>query len=244
MHVEEHVWFSTALGHDMAFKLYGHDGRPLVAFPSLDGRYWDFESWGMVDAVGGLIEAGRCRIVAVDSVDWQSWTNRAAPPGDRARRHEAYDRYLADELAPWIRERTGWPTAWTTGCSMGAYHAANVLFRHPDLFDGLVAISGLYQVGGLVGDYVDDAVYLNSPLLYLPGLDDPWYLDRLRAARLCFVVGQGAWEEECLADTRAIDATLAAKGIPAVVDYWGHDVNHDWPWWRKMLPYELERLGV
>ena len=99
-------------------------------------------------------------------------------------------------------------------------------------------------MSGFVGDYVDDAVYFNSPLLYLPGLDDPWYLDRLRETRICFAVGQGAWEEDCLADTRAIDAILAAKGIPAIVDYWGRDVNHDWPWWRQMLPYELERLGV
>jgi esterase/lipase superfamily enzyme len=55
-------------------------------------------------------------------------------------------------------------------------------------------------------------------------------------------VGQGAWEDEMLADTRAMEAVLADKEIPAVVDYWGHDVNHDWPWWQTMLPYHLERL--
>jgi len=27
-------------------------------------------------------------------------------------------------------------------------------------------------------------------------------------------------------------------------DYWGPDVDHDWPWWRRMLPYALERLGI
>ncbi len=47
-----------------------------------------------------------------------------------------------------------------------------------------------------------------------------------------------------LADTRAIRDVLAAKGIPAIVDEWGDDVNHDWPWWRRMLPHYLERLGV
>jgi esterase/lipase superfamily enzyme len=55
MHVEERLWFSPALGHDMALKVYGHDGRPVIAFPSQDGRYWDFESWGMVDACTGFI---------------------------------------------------------------------------------------------------------------------------------------------------------------------------------------------
>ena len=244
MHVEERTWSSPALGHDMSLKVYGHDGRPVVAFPYQEGRYWDFENWGMIDACGDLIEAGRVRIVAVDGIDWQTWANWDAHPGDRARRHEDYDRYLATEVVPFVRDLTGRDTAWVTGASMGAYHAANSLFRHPDLFDGLVAMSGLYQLRMFIGDAVDDAVYFNSPLLYLPGLDDPWYLDRFRAARIAVVVGQGAWEEEMVADTHALEDVLRAKSIPAIVDYWGHDVNHDWPWWRRMLPYYLERLGV
>jgi esterase/lipase superfamily enzyme len=242
--VEEHTWFSPALGHDMSLKVYGHDGRPVVAFPSQEGRYWDFEDWGMVDACADLIEAGRARIVAVDGIDGQTWANWNAHPGDRARRHEDYDRYVANEVVPFVRDLTGRETAWATGASMGAYHAANALFRHPDRFDGLVAMSGLYQLRLFVGDAADDAVYFNSPLHFLPGLEDPWYLDRLRAARIAIVVGQGAWEEEMVADTKALEEVLRAKSIPAIVDFWGHDVNHDWPWWRKMLPHYLELLGV
>jgi esterase/lipase superfamily enzyme len=244
VHVEDRLWFSPALGHDMALRVYGHDGRPVIAFPSQEGRYWDFENWGMVDACAGFIESGRMRIVAVDGIDWQTWANWDAHPGDRARRHEDYDRYLVTEVVPFIRDLTGRETAWVTGASMGGYHSANALFRHPDLFDGLIAMSGLYQLRMFVGEHVDDAVYFNSPLLFLPNLGDPWHLDRLRAARIAIVVGQGAWEEEMIADTRALEEVLRAKGIPAIVDYWGHDVNHDWPWWRRMLPHYLERLGV
>ncbi len=244
MHVEERTWHSPSLGHDMSLKVYGHDGRPVVAFPSQEGRYWDFENWGMVDACAGFIESGRMRIVAVDGIDWQTWANWDAHPGDRARRHEDYDRYLVTEVVPFIRDLTGRETAWATGASMGGYHSANALFRHPDLFDGLIAMSGLYQLRMFVGEHVDDAVYFNSPLLFLPNLEDPWHLDRLRAARIAIVVGQGAWEEEMIADTRALEGVLRAKGIPAIVDYWGHDVNHDWPWWRKMLPHYLDVLGI
>jgi esterase/lipase superfamily enzyme len=244
MHVEDHAWESPAIGHGMPLRLYGHDGRPIVAFPPQDGRHLDFEGFGMIEALAPLIEAGRLRIVAVDSIDHESWTNEGLSPGDRARRHGAYDRYLVDEVVPWVGAVTGRSTLWATGCSMGGYHAANVAFRHPDLFDGVVAISGLYQLRHFIGDAMDDAVYLQSPLHYLPNLDDPWYLDRLRKASLCFVCGQGAWEEEMLEDTRALGAILEAKAIPAIVDIWGYDVNHDWPWWRRMLPYELERMGV
>jgi esterase/lipase superfamily enzyme len=79
---------------------------------------------------------------------------------------------------------------------------------------------------------------------YLPNLADPWYLDRIRPARIAIAVGRGAWEDDMLADTRALRDVLSAKGIPAIVDEWGDDVNHDWPWWRKMLPYYLDRLEV
>jgi esterase/lipase superfamily enzyme len=37
---------------------------------------------------------------------------------------------------------------------------------------------------------------------------------------------------------------LESKGVPAWVDLWGHDVAHDWPWWRRQLPYYLGHIGV
>ena len=244
MNVEEHHWPSQALGHEMWLKVYGHAGRPVIAFPSQEGRYQDWEHWGMVDSVAGLIDVGRMRLIAVDSIDWQSWANWSTPPGDRARRHEAYERYLVDEVAAFVTTLTGYERMWTTGASMGAFHATNALLRHPDRFDGLVAMSGLYRLRHFIGEYMDDTVYFNSPIHYLPNLEDAWYLSRIRAAKLAFVVGQGAWEDEMLEDTRELHAILRAKQIPAIVDYWGNDVNHDWPWWRVMLPRYLERLGV
>jgi esterase/lipase superfamily enzyme len=32
--------------------------------------------------------------------------------------------------------------------------------------------------------------------------------------------------------------------VPAWFDYWGYDVNHDWPWWRRQLPYFLGKLKL
>jgi len=29
------------------------------------------------------------------------------------------------------------------------------------------------------------------------------------------------------------------KGIQAWTDFWGHDVNHDWDWWKKQIRYFL-----
>lgn len=244
MHVEHHQQPGRALGRPMELREFGDRGQPLVVFPSQDGHARDFEGFGMIDACAPLIEAGRVRFFVVDGNDWESWTHHGRSPADRARRHLDYDRYVMEEVVPFAKARSGRERLWTTGCSMGAFHAANFFFRRPDVFDGVIGISGLYDVTGFVGDFCNDDVYFNSPLRYLAGLEDPWYLDRFRGAAITFQVGQGAWEEDCLRDTRALESILAAKGVPAWFDYWGHDVNHDWPWWRKMLPHALERRGV
>jgi len=244
MHVQHHTQPGRALGRPMELREFGDRGQPIVVFPSQDGHVGDFEGFGMIHACAPLIEAGRVRFFVLDGNDWESWTNQALPPAGRAARHLDYDRWLVEEVVPFARRRAGRERLWTTGCSMGAFHAANAFFRHPDVFDGVIGISGLYDLTMFVGDFGNDDVYFNAPLRYLGGLTDPWYLERYRAASITFLVGQGTYEEECLRDTRALDAALAGLGVPARFDYWGHDVNHDWPWWRKMLPYELERRGV
>ncbi len=54
--------------------------------------------------------------------------------------------------------------------------------------------------------------------------------------------GQGAYEAPDA--SRRLAEVLGLKGIPHILDLWGHDVRHDWPSWRQMLPYHLGRLGV
>ena len=242
MNVEYHRHYSQALGHEMEFKVYGERGQPIVVFPAQHGRFYDYENFGMVEAARPFLESGQIQLYTVDSIDWQSWTNQSLPPALRARRHSDYDRYIMEEFFPFLREHSGSEIAWATGCSMGAFHSANFFFRHPDHFDGLLALSGRYQVGGFTGDEGGMDAYYNSPLWYLKNMDDPWYLERYRRAKIVFAVGQGRWEGECIRDTREMEQILRAKGIPAWVDYWGYDVDHDWPWWRKMLPYFLGKM--
>jgi esterase/lipase superfamily enzyme len=122
---------------------------------------------------------------------------------------------------------------------MGGYHSANFFFRHPGHFDSLISLSGLFQLQMFVGDYVDDHVYFNSPLLYLENLDDPWYIEKYKRSKIIICSGQGAWEDAMIADIRKLHMILQGKGIPHWIDLWGQDVNHDWPWWRKQLPYFL-----
>jgi len=246
VNVEYHRWYSPSLGQDLELKVYGHYGKPVVVFPAHGGRFFDYENFGMVAALRGSIDGGKVKLFTVDSIDWQSWSNFDLHPADRARRHEAYDRYITQEVAPFIYQNcSGYQEKFlATGCSMGAYHAANFFFRHPDFFDSVIALSGLFQLKMFIGDYMDDLVYFNTPLAFLPDLNDPWYLDQYRQSSIVVCCGQGAWEDDMITDTLALKGILEAKGVPAWIDLWGYDVNHDWPWWQKMMPFFLGKLGL
>lgn len=244
MNVEYHKWFSSNLNRDMEFKVYGYYGKPVVVFPAQGGRFYEFEDFGMIEVLNSFIEGGQIKVFTPDSVDRESWANWNAHPADRARRHQEYDAYICGELVPFIRQHCGGtPQKFlSTGVSMGGYHSANFFFRHPDIFDALVSMSGLHKLTHFVGDYMDENVYYNAPLAYLPDLCDPWYLDQYRQSKIVIVCGQGAWEDEMLRDVLAMRNVLEGKGIPAWIDLWGFDVNHDWPWWKKMLPYYLSKI--
>ena len=244
MKVEYHHWWSPNLNQEMELKVYGWYGKPVLVFPAQGGRFYEYEDFKMVEAIHWFIDAGKIKLYTVDSLDNQTWANWGAHPAERARRHEDYDRYIIQEVAPFIYQHSANTPQklLATGCSMGAYHAVNFFFRHPDIFDAVIALSGLYSLSSFVGDYMDENVYFNSPLSYLPNLEDEWYLEQYRQSQIIVVCGQGAWEEAMLADTLALKGILEGKGIPSWIDIWGQDVNHDWPWWRKMMPFFLARL--
>lgn len=235
--------YSDALGREMEYIRYGSSGKPFFAVPSQDGRYFDFANFGMVDAVADYIEQGRIQIISFDTIDRETWSNEGGDPAARMQLHEKWYHYVCDELYPHVMAETGYSgRAGITGCSMGAYHAANFFFRRPDLFDTVIALSGVYDPALLIHGYFDATMYMNSPVHSLRNMpaDHP-YMELFRHSKIIICVGQGAWEELMQIGTRELDEVLAQKGIPAWIDYWGYDVNHDWPWWRKQWRYFLER---
>lgn len=244
MHIEQHDYYSYRLGRNMAFKIYGHSGKPILVFPSSGGRYHEYEDFQMIDAISWFIENGYVRVYTVDSIDSETWLNDGKWANDKARFHNAYDKYIVEEFVPYVRLQSGWSySMMVSGCSMGAYHAANFFFKHPDVFDILIALSGIYDARFFVGDHMEDVeVYLNSPVDYLRGLSDPYYLDRLKENSIIICTGQGEFEADSIRDTRNLEAVLKEKSIEAWVDYWGFDVKHDWEWWRIQMPYYLEKL--
>jgi len=250
MEISYHREHSRELARDMEYKVFGHRGKPVLVFPTSNARFSQYEEFGMLDTLRGFIDTGRIQVWTCDGIDWETFHNEHAHPADRIHRHENYYRYIVQELVPSIQDRSRRANdgrilgILATGCSMGAFHSANFFFRRPDLFDTLIALSGVYSTKIFFGNYMDEVVYLNSPIDHLPSLTDEWFLSRFRNSRIILCCGQGAWEDEMLTETRHMKEILEAKGIPAWIDFWGSDVSHDWCWWKKQIVYFLDRCDL
>jgi esterase/lipase superfamily enzyme len=226
--------------------VYGHWGRPLLAFPSESGSAYDYEANGMIGAIGGLIEAGRVKVYCVPSFDEGSWRRHDLPLEDRARLHGGYERWILERVCPFVDDDCGgFQNVAVTGSSFGAYHAANFALRHADRFGLALCLSGVYDLGTLPGNPGrGDEVYFQNPMDYVPNLHGE-HLDWLRAnVALLLVCGQGQWEDTtgALDSTRRFAGLLAGKGIRHELDLWGHDVPHDWSSWRRQIAHHLPRF--
>jgi len=120
--------------------------------------------------------------------------------------------------------------------------AVNSYLRRPDIFNGTIALSGLYSSGMFFGSYMDDLVYRNSPCDYMRNFPTTHPYMKLfeKADKFIMCCGQGAWEADLLASTKELQAILESKGIHPIVDIWGQDVSHDWYWWEKQWVYFLQ----
>jgi len=224
-------WYSPSLYRDMELLAFGHAGFPVVVFPTSGGRFHEYEDRGMVGALGPKIDCGELQVICVDSVDQESWYNKGIAPADRLHRQNAFDAYLTLELAPFVRNRTTWGQMGTTGCSFGGYHAINFALRHPDIVTYAVSMSGAFNIPQrfLDGFYNNDA-WFHSPLDYLPRMEDPHLLERMRRNYYVLAVGNG----DALFDQNVkLAHALGIKGIPHILDVWEGFV-HDWPWWHGM----------
>jgi len=232
-------WFSQNLGTEMPLVAYGHAGPPLLMFPTAAADYLEYERFHLVDSIKPLIESGKLRAYSINSVNRYSLLNDKMPPNLKAELLTRFDRYITEEVLPLIRNECGEDARpLTTGASLGAFLAANAYFKHPDLFRGVIAMSGSYDVRSYLKDFYDDNVYFNNPADYLPNLDDEHYLPLLKQADSIYILsGQGSYEAP--ERSQNLSDILKSKGIPHKLDLWGPDVNHDWPWWRKMLPHTL-----
>ncbi|HXV75783.1 MAG TPA: alpha/beta hydrolase-fold protein [Candidatus Polarisedimenticolaceae bacterium] len=200
----------------------------------------------MIEALGGLIDGGRIKVYCTESNVAEAWTRRDGDPRWRIQRHLAFEHYIVAELAPRIREDCHTPDIpiATTGTSLGAFYAANFALKYPSLFNYALCMSGRYDTSEFTGGLASTDTYFNNPMAYVPNLHGD-VLQRVRGAiHVTLVCGQGRWEDGNVDEARTFARMLAAKEISHQLDIWGHDVSHEWQWWRRQALHHLSgRFG-
>lgn len=226
----------------MQIAVYGHYGYALLMFPTAANDFLDYERFQLIESISKFINEGRLKVCCVNSINGESWLNYKIKARDRALRHQQYNHYIVNEVIPFIIDSCkGKIPIITCGASLGAFHAANTFFRNPELFRGFIAMSGSYDLKIYAHEYFDDNIYFNSPVDYLPNLNDEKILQEMRDKTIIIASGQGDYEDASASEQ--LSEILRSKNIKHWLDLWGDDMVHDWSTWRKMLPYFLNKIN-
>ncbi len=241
MNREIHQWFSPRLNKNMEIAMYGHFGFALLLLPTAAADYLEYERFHLIGALEPFIDAGKVKVFSINSINSEAWLNNRMHPRHKAIRHQQFNAYVENEVIPFIKTHTSDNTPIiTSGASLGALHAANMFFRRPDLINGTIAMSGVYDLTSYTKGYYDEDVYFNSPCHYLPNLNDDHTLHLLRkSGHIHILSGSGDYEDP--EASRNLAGILSGKGIGHDLDVWGGDMRHDWPTWRAMLPYVIDQ---
>jgi esterase/lipase superfamily enzyme len=240
MKKEFNYWHSPSLGKDMPIVTYGDYGFALLLVPTAGADYLEYERFLMIDYLQHYIDSGKVKVFSVNSINNESWLNNGMAGEHKGIRQNQYNQYIFNEVIPFIKASTSAETpVITCGASLGALHSMNLFLKRPDMINGVIAMSGVYDLSEYSKGYWDEQVYFNSPQHYVPNLTDEWYLNNIRKSNHIHILsGSGSYEDP--EASRRFAGVLYDKGITYELDIWGNEMTHDWTTWRAMLPYYIE----
>ena len=233
-------WRSERLERDVTLVRWGTIGQPILLFPTAGGDAEEIERFQMIDALAPLLDAGKIKIYSCDSVAGKALVTREGSARHQMWVQNQFHHYVRHEVVPAIRmDCKSDLEIWAAGSSIGAFHAAAVVCRFPDVFSRALAMSGTYDLRRFYDaqphDFSDD-FWVSSPVHFVPGLAGR-HLDVLRTRFVYITSGEGKAED--IGESWNLANVLGRKGIPNRVDSWGPDWPHDWVTWRRMLPQIL-----
>jgi esterase/lipase superfamily enzyme len=237
--MDRHItsWVSPCLAREMPVAVYGHYGFALLLIPTAAADFLEYERFNLIESLRPFIDGGKIKVFSIDSINNESWMNHAAHPLHKTYMHRQWNYYVFDEVIPFIKNNTSQNTpVYVCGASFGALHSANLFFKRPDLLNGCIAMSGVYDLTEYTRGYYDADVYFNSPMHFVPNLTDHTILKEIRKSNhIHLFSGSGEYEDP--ESARRFAGILYNKGISYELDIWGSEWRHDWNTWRAMLPH-------
>jgi esterase/lipase superfamily enzyme len=232
-------WFSPALQKEMPMVTYGYSGFALLLVPTAAADYLEYERFQLIDTLAPFIESGKVKIFSINSINNESWLNNEMIGEHKAIRQNQFNEYIFNEVIPFVKNSTSQETPIIlSGASFGALHSMNLFLKRPDLINGVIAMSGVYDLSEYTKGFYDEQVYYNSPMQYMANLTNHDMLEEIRkSTHIHIVTGSGDYEDPGASGKFA--ELLHSKGINYELDIWGPEFKHDWPTWRAILPHYL-----
>jgi esterase/lipase superfamily enzyme len=232
-------WHSPRLEREMPVAIYGDYGFALVLVPTAAADYLEYERFGLIESLRPFLDSGKVKVFSVNSINTESWMNPSMEPHHKAIRHQTFNHYMYDEVVPFVKSATSFETPIIMcGASFGALHSMNLFLKRPDLLNGVIALSGVYDLTEYTRGFYNDDVYYNSPQHYMPNLTDHAVLEQIRqSSHIHLFSGSGPYEDPNA--SRSFAGILYNKGINYELDIWGSEWRHDWETWRAVLPHYL-----
>ena len=232
-------WYSPSLNKEMPIARYGETGFSLLLVPTAAADYLEYERFQLMDHLASLVNEGKVSVFSIDSINNESWLNNSMNPRDKSIRHQQWNNYVFNEVVPFLKTNTSFETPIITcGASFGALHSMNLFLKRPDLINGVIVMSGVYDLTEYTKGHFDDDVYFNSPMHFMSNLSDHETLEQIRRSRnIHIVTGSGSYEDPSSSGKFA--KILYDKGINYELDIWGEEWPHDWNTWRAMLPHYI-----
>ena len=234
----QHHWFSPHLRREMEVVVFGKSGRRALVFPTYRGTQYQYEELGAVEVLRDRLEAGSLQLLCLESLDKETWYNRALSPRERVLRHVEFENYVLREVLPFSASANADPALTAHGCSLGAFHAVNIALRHPERFTQVLALGGRYDLTksfpgmpDLLDGYYDEDVYFNTPCHFMSNMTDPGLLELLRKLDITIVVGEADAFKD---NNRELSQTLWNKGIRHAFHVW-EGYSHSTRNWCEMV---------
>ncbi len=241
MRREHRRWFSQRLNRDMDVLIFGHAGAKVLMFPTRDGGFWEYEKLNILSGLAEKVAAGHLQLFCIEGLARETFYNTAAHPADRIRRHADFEAYILNEVFPLMAALNPHDCTMAVGCSLGAFQAASLVFRHPHLFRKLVALSGRYDLTmqveyfhDLFSGYYDTEIYFHTPTHFLPNLACPWRIENLRRLDITLVIGQA---DPFLGNNHHFSRLLWDKNIPHQLHEWQGRAHRPTAWQQMAAIY-------
>jgi esterase/lipase superfamily enzyme len=154
---------------EMPIAVYGNYGFALLLVPTAAADYLEYERFQLIDSISHFIDNGTVKVFSINSINNESWMNDHVDAKTKIARHRQFNEYVYEEVVPFIKTHTSNDTPIVIcGASFGALHGMNLFLKRPDLLNGVIAMSGVYDLTEYSKGFYDEDVYFNSHSIICP----------------------------------------------------------------------------